>query len=197
MASAASGVCIYRFIYPICRLGSIMAGVGQVVGFGRSEAASTTWAAKSSANNVDISGKTGIIKKKASNEEAPLKFVGKIDIKKYSRVTQNIRTDEVIITDDRVRHIIERRGQKFYDEYNARFSEILRDPDYIFGDTRENTALVCKSFVENGATVNLVVRLAVESDNPDYKNSIITAIKENDKRFEQRVRNNIPLYKKE
>jgi hypothetical protein len=42
----------------------------------------------------------------------------------------------------------------------------------------------------------LVLRLAVEGDNFDYKNSIITAIKENEKRFAQRLRNNTPIYKK-
>ena len=42
----------------------------------------------------------------------------------------------------------------------------------------------------------MVLRLAVEGENPAYKNSIITAIKENDKRFTQRLRNNQPVYQK-
>lgn len=41
----------------------------------------------------------------------------------------------------------------------------------------------------------MVLRLAVEGENQEYKNSIITAIKENDKRFLQRLRNNEPVYK--
>ena len=45
--------------------------------------------------------------------------------------------------------------------------------------------------------VNLVLRLVVSTDNPEYKNSIITAVGESMKRFEQRLRNNEPLYKKE
>ncbi|MCM1363984.1 MAG: hypothetical protein NC122_02585 [Faecalibacterium sp.] len=46
----------------------------------------------------------------------------------------------------------------------------------------------------DGSAVNLVIKLAVEGDNPNYKNSIITAIKESDKRFEQRLRNDQPVY---
>ena len=34
-------------------------------------------------------------------------------------------------------------------------------------------------------------------DNPEYKNSIITAIGESEKRFAQRLRNNTALYKNE
>ena len=38
----------------------------------------------------------------------------------------------------------------------------------------------------------VVVRLAVEGDNPDYMNSIITVVKEGERRFDQRLRNSIP-----
>lgn len=123
--------------------------------------------------------------------------IGKIDIEKYQGVvSENIITDDVVLTNNRMEHIIERRGRDFYDEYRPLFGDIVSDPDYIFKDTRENTALVCKCFFLKGATVNIVLKLVVEEDNPDYKNSIITAVKESKKRFEQRLRNNNPLYKK-
>lgn len=122
--------------------------------------------------------------------------IGVIDKEKYKRVTEKeIITDEVVITDNRINHIVERRGQAFYDEYSRYFSEILENPDYIFKDSKEDTAVVSKTIVHNGANVNLVLRLAVEGENQEYKNSIITAIKENDKRFLQRLRNNEPVYK--
>ena len=126
-----------------------------------------------------------------------MRYVGKIDREVYSCVARDIVTDEVIITDERVQHIIERRGKAFYDAYSPAFADILADPDYIFGDSRPNTALACKTFSRDRTAVNLVVRFAVVSDGPQYKNSIITAIKENEKRFAQRIRNNVPLYKKE
>ncbi|MGN0612440.1 MAG: PBECR2 nuclease fold domain-containing protein [Porcipelethomonas sp.] len=124
-------------------------------------------------------------------------FIGKIDIEKYKGICDGrIITDEVIITDNRVEHIIERRGREFYEEYEKFFPEIIADPDYIFKDDKVNTALVSKSFIHNGISVNLVLRLVVEGEDPNFKNSIITAVRENNKRFSQRLRNNIPVYKK-
>ena len=126
-----------------------------------------------------------------------MKTIGKIDVEKYGKVTsKKIITDQVVLTENRVQHIIERRGQGFYDEYSQYFCQIISDPDYIFKDERENTAIAAKTCVHNGAKINIVIRLAVEGENPIYKNSIITAIRENNKRFAQRLRNNIPVYKK-
>lgn len=123
--------------------------------------------------------------------------VGKINREIYKCIADDIRTEEVIITDERVEHIQERRGKEFYIRYSSLFCEILQEPDYIFKDKREHTALVCKRVVEDGKYVNVVLRIAIETDNPEYKNSIITAIGESEKRFAQRLRNNIALYKKE
>ena len=122
-------------------------------------------------------------------------YVGKINIEKYKGITdKKIITEDVIITDNRIDHIIERRGIDFYNEYKDKFPEILIDPDYIFKDKKTDSAIVCKSFYDGETNVNIVLRLAVEDDDPNYKNSIITAIKENNKRFAQRLRNNTPVY---
>ncbi|MBQ8926756.1 MAG: hypothetical protein IJ055_00590 [Oscillospiraceae bacterium] len=107
-----------------------------------------------------------------------------------------ILTSEVILTDNRMKHIIERRGQSFYDTFRSRFAEVLSDPDYIFKDQKASTAMAAKAFHHEGRVVNIVVRLCVEGDDPGYKNSIITVIGENEKRFAQRLRNHEPIYKK-
>lgn len=121
--------------------------------------------------------------------------IGKIDIEKYKCVTnKKILTNEVIITDNRIEHIIKRRGQLFYDEYYKYFEQIIKNPDYIFKDIKEDTAIVSKCFVHKGKTINLVLRLVVQGDDPTFKNSIITAVGESQKRFAQRLRNNNPLY---
>lgn len=147
---------------------------------------------------VDKSGGNDIIKKNTlETAEKEVHNVGIIDVDKYKNVTdKKILTDEVIITDNRIEHIIERRGQQFYDEFHDYFAEIIKDPDYIFKDEKVDTAVVSKTFVHKGKTVNIVLRLVVEGDDPNYKNSIITAIGENEKRFAQRLRNNTPVYRK-
>ena len=60
----------------------------------------------------------------------------------------------------------------------------------------KNTALACKHYEDDGMSVNIVLRLIVKEENSSYKNSIITAIGESDKRFEQRLRNGNFIYKK-
>lgn len=130
-------------------------------------------------------------------EEIQVHLVGKINREIYKCITADIATDEVIITDERIEYIIKRRSEGFYEKFGKYFEEILKDPDYIFKDTKENTALVCKGFIDGGNYVNIVLRLVTSKDLLGYKNSIITAIGENEKRFTQRLRNNTPLYKKE
>ena len=146
--------------------------------------------------SVDNSAKDDIIEKNHETAETEVLKVGKIDIDKYKGIVSGqILSDEVIITDNQIEHIIERRGKQFYDEFKSCFEEIVADPDYIFKDAKENTAFVSKEYNHKGKVVNVVLRLVVEGDNPNYKNSIITAIGENKKRFAQRLRNNTPLYK--
>lgn len=111
-------------------------------------------------------------------------FVGKLNKEIFRCISKDIRTDEVIITENQVNHIIERRGEEFYAKYFCRFKAIIEEPDYIFRDN-ENTALVCKRIEEDGKVINLVVRLVLPMDNPEYKNSIITAIGENESRFQR------------
>ncbi|HIR76932.1 MAG TPA: hypothetical protein IAB97_08515 [Candidatus Choladousia intestinipullorum] len=100
-----------------------------------------------------------------TKEVADVHIVGRIDREIYKCITEDIVTDEVIITDERIEHIIDRRGKEFYEKYGDKF-------------------------------INIALRLVVSTDNPEYKNSIITAIGESMKRFRQRLRNNEPFYKK-
>lgn len=147
---------------------------------------------------VDKSVKSGIIYEntRTTLEEPYMQTIGTLDKEKYSQISPNIISDEVILTNNRIEHIKERRGEKFFEEYSPYFGDIVKDPDYIFSDSKDNTAVACKTIFENGESVNIVVRLAVEGDDPTYKNSIITAIKESKKRFAQRLRNNTPVYTK-
>ena len=123
--------------------------------------------------------------------------IGRIDIAIYQRVSNKaILTDEVVLTNNRMEHIKERRGLSFYETYRPFFSEIIRDPDYVFPDKRPYSVIVSKAFPKDGSIVNIIIRLVVESDNPKFKNSIITAIELGEERFEQFLRNNEPVYKK-
>lgn len=121
-----------------------------------------------------------------------------IDRKKYSVICSCIRSSAVVLTENQREHIIKRRGKEFFDRYSPFFREIAEDPDYIFEDKgHEHTAIASKTIVADGKHINLVIRLALEGDETELENSIITAILESNKRYRQRLRNNIALYKKE
>lgn len=125
-----------------------------------------------------------------------MQTVGFIDREKFRPIAEDIITDEVILTDERVQHIVDRRGTAFLDKYGRYFPLVLSEPDYIFPDERKNTAIVCKVVGEGKGAVNLILRLAVEGEDPTYKNSILTAIQEGQRRFSQRLRNNVPVYRR-
>ena len=162
--------------------------------WGKSVSSKAVWASK---RPIDNSTKNAIINAKENIEVNSVQYIGKINRYIYQQAATNkIITDEVIITNNQIQHIVDRRGQEFYDEFKEYFSDIISNPDYIFKDKTDNTAIASKTFAHKNTSVNLVVRLIVEGENPDYKNSIITAIKENDKRFKQRLRNNKPIYKR-
>ena len=142
--------------------------------------------------------KSAIIEPKiAENGDAAVKIIGTIDVEKFKPIAEDIRGAEVVLTEKQAAHIKERRGEKFFEEYSKYFEEIVRDPEYIFkDDAHENTALACKRIETKGKSVNLVIRLAVSQDEKERKHSIITAVIENKKRFEQRLRNHMPIYEK-
>ena len=124
--------------------------------------------------------------------------IAKLDVQRYSCVAEHIRSSDVILTEKQKEHIIERRGKEFYDKYSPYFKEIIENPDYIFKDKKfENTAIASKTISLNSKNISVVVRIAVEGDEPWRKSSVITVMCENGKRYRQRVRNNIILYKRE
>ncbi len=127
-----------------------------------------------------------------------MEAVGCIDIEKYSIAVGNIRSAVVFLTENQKEHIIKRRGKEFFDLCYPYFREILEDPDFIFKDkVHEKTVIACKTISLKGKNIHLVIRMATEDDNEGLENSIITAIVENDRRYRQRLRNNLPLYKRE
>lgn len=124
-------------------------------------------------------------------------FIGKIDKNIYKCITENIVTDEVIITDERVSHI-KKRHPNDYEKYYSFLKKIVEQPDYIIEANKPNTALILKKIVEsNEKQFKTIVRLSTSTDNASFKNSIITFMKINEKEWNRLIRNKRILYKKE
>lgn len=125
-----------------------------------------------------------------------VKKVCDLDKKVYSCVTPDIRTSEVIITVERIKHIQERHPGD-YERFCSYIPLIIADPDYILEDTRPNTAMVLKKISEHGEYFRLALRLVTPADDPSYKNSVITFLKIREKEWRRLTKNKKVLYKSE
>lgn len=122
--------------------------------------------------------------------------VTKLDIEKYKCVSENITTDEVIITDERIQHIKDRHPND-YERYEKYLSQIIESPDYILQANKPNTAFLLKHIAEGDESFELILRLAVNGDPAGYKNSVITFLKIENKRYKRYLRTKKILYKSE
>lgn len=168
-----------------------------VAGWDHSAASTASAAARQSWTSAEAVDARQVQTQQAPPVQAP-PVIAKLDVQRYSCVAEHIRSSNVILTEKQKEHIIERRGKEFYDKYSPYFKEIIENPDYIFKDKKfENTAIASKTISLNSKNISVVVRIAVEGDEPWRKSSVITVMCENEKRYRQRVRNNIILYKRE
>ncbi len=123
-------------------------------------------------------------------------LVGKINREIYKCITNDIVADEIIITDERIAHIKERHPNDF-ERYCTYLTLAAEMPDYIIESNRRDTALILKEFTEDNHQFKTVLRLKTSKDNPQYKNSIITFMRINEKEWNRLIRNKQILYKRE
>ena len=125
-----------------------------------------------------------------------MQTVGHIDIEKYRCITDDITTDEVIITEERIQHNKQRHPGD-YEKVSPYLQAALDDPDYIFKDKNPTAALVLKTVEEDGLRIQVVLRLHTSTDAEGFKNSIISAWEIRAKEYRRLVRNKSILYKRE
>lgn len=131
-----------------------------------------------------------------TKEVSEVHSVGKIDREIYKCISDDIKTDEVIITDERIQHIKDRHPNDF-ERYYGYMKEIVETPDYIVETNKPKTALILKAFNNGDEPFKTVLRLVTSEDNPNFKNSIITFMKIDEKEWSRLIRNKKNLYKRE
>lgn len=131
-----------------------------------------------------------------ASEEASVRKIGSIDIVKYRVVTDKIRTDEVIITEERIQHIKERHPNDF-ELYGQYLQDMVEHPQYILEDKFPYMAVILKEYIEDEKRFRLILRLSLPSDPAEYKNSVITFLEISERKFEKYLRNKKILYKSE
>ena len=125
-----------------------------------------------------------------------MEFIGRIDIEKYKVVAPNIRTDEVVITDERIQHIMNNHPGDF-ELYSQYIRAMVEDPQYIIYDSVPSTAVLLQEFTDTNGPFRLVMKLAVVGDNEFKKNSVITFLRISEKTFKKYLRNKKILYTRE
>ena len=146
---------------------------------------------------IDNSGVSDIIKSKnVETAVSNVNYVGKIDREIYKCVTKDIVTDDVVITDERIKHT-EENHLGDYKNYGQYLQEIVKAPDYIFAGNRPKTALILKHVSEVDQKFKTILRLHTSEDDKNFKNSIITFMKIDEKEWNRLIRNKKILYKLE
>ncbi|MBO6178607.1 MAG: hypothetical protein J6O04_05510 [Selenomonadaceae bacterium] len=134
--------------------------------------------------------------KKIEDEGTDVHFIGKINKALYSCITDDITTDEVIITDERIQHIKDHHP-KDYERFAGYMTEIIAHPDYILAANLPNTAFILKRIEDNRELFELILRLKIKNDPADYKNSVITFLRIKQKKWDKYLRNKKILYSSE
>lgn len=133
---------------------------------------------------------------KTNGDRSSVTTIGKIDIEKYRAVSDNIRTDEVVITNERISHIKINHPNDF-ERYSKYIETMVERPQYILKDSVPNTAVILQEFADANEHFRLILKLAVIGDESYKKNSIITFLKISEKKFKKYLRNKTILYKDE
>ncbi len=128
-------------------------------------------------------------------DKAKIQKLGKIDVESFASEFGNIQTNEIIITDERLNHILKQHPQDF--EFFQRYiKDIIETPDFIIKDLKHfGTIFMIKKIADTN--LNVVVRIALAEDVEGLKNSVMTCYRIRDSNLKKLLKNHRLLYKKE
>lgn len=122
-------------------------------------------------------------------------FVGKLNKEIYRCISEEIRTDEVIITEERIQHVNERHPGE-HEKIKEYLKDAIENPDYIIEDKHPDTGLIIKKIKAGDTYIQLVLRVCTSKDEIEFKNSIISLWEISENRLKNYLRNKSILYKK-
>ena len=124
-----------------------------------------------------------------------IQSLGTIDITILEKEFGKIQSDEIIVTSERIDHIKERHPEDFelFSKYGA---ESVKSPDIIMKDEKhEGTVFMVKKLPDTN--LNVVVRIALETDEIGRKNSVMTFYRIRERNLRKLMQRNKLLYNKE
>ncbi|WP_343843969.1 minor capsid protein [Faecalicatena contorta] len=139
-----------------------------------------------------------IIKASNTKEDADvsiIRYLGRIDTTSLEKEFGKIRTDEIIVTNERLSHIKERHPED-YDLFEKYGKDSVENPDFVIKDGKhDGTVFMVKKMQETN--LNVVVRVVIETDKEGLKNSVMTFYRIRERNLRKLIDRNSLLYKKE
>ena len=124
-----------------------------------------------------------------------IKLLGKIDTSRLEKEFEKIQTDEIIVTKERLIHIQQRHPQD-YNLFVKYGQDCVQNPEYIIKDEKNmGTVFMVKRLADTN--LNVVVRVALETDKEGLKNSVMTFYRLRESNLRKLIEKNKLLYKKE
>ena len=122
----------------------------------------------------------------------PIENLGKLNLKLLKNKFLNLKTDEIIVTHERIKHIKQRHMEDY--ELFLRYGKQCVQPDIILKDEKNlGTIFMIKRISETN--LNVIVRLALNSDKEGLKNSVMTFYRVRDKNLKKLMEKHEILYK--
>lgn len=119
-----------------------------------------------------------------------LQYITNLDRKKLGLYGNELITEEVILTDERLYEHILLYHEDEYKQLRPYIKSIIENPDYIVEDNRhEDTMIYLKQIDDKTKNGRVVIKLALGQDEEHNKNSIITLMKLNKRTWNQTIRN--------
>lgn len=125
-----------------------------------------------------------------------MRYLGKIDKELFRFIADDISTDEVVITQERIEHIMAHHPGQL-EIISPFLCEAVSEPDYILEDRSPHSVLLLKRITAAGMNIQIVLRLHTPEDPPGFKNSVISAWKIREKEYLRLLRSRKILYKRE
>ncbi len=144
--------------------------------------------------SIDKQNKKVIINM-GSDKVAEIIKLGNINTQPLEKEFGKLHTDEIVITDERIKHIKLRHPLDYslFEEYGV---QTVSNPDIIIKDCKnEGTVFMVKRLKDTN--LNVVIRLVLEQDDKNLKNSVMTFYRIRHKNLIKLEKKNKTLYKKE
>ena len=123
----------------------------------------------------------------------PIENLGKLNLKLLKNKFLNLKTDEIIVTHERIKHI-KQRHMEDYELFLRYGKQCVQQPDIILKDEKNlGTIFMIKRISETN--LNVIVRLALNSDKEGLKNSVMTFYRVSDKNLKKLMEKHEILYK--